>query len=256
MNAAQHRVASAVALAAAAASIAGEAKDLMDSPPHLTRCAPFREGRMSHARRLAGGLIILVCVISAAQARPPSSCPSGVDPKASTPLGDKAAPTSCSPKTSHGFPIPDAACTSGAINPTVTLAILKSGDFKTGCERNKASSAVQKNSTYQEYNIAHPQGNTGQNQTCELDHLVSLELGGADTLDNIWPQCGPEHVALAQRYFKIKDSVENFLAAQVRAGKIDLAEAQRGIAQDWTQYVDAAKAFWSTHAARGFGSDD
>jgi len=49
-----------------------------------------------------------------------------------------------------------------------------------------------------------------------LDHLISLELGGADTLDNIWPQCGPSGVALPQRFFKEKDTVENFLAMQVR----------------------------------------
>jgi hypothetical protein len=211
---------------------------------------------MSRARRFVGSLIILVCTISFAQARPPPSCPSGVDPKASTPLGDRTAQASCSPKTSHGFPIPDSACTPGAVNPTVTLTVLKSGDFRTACERNKASSAAKKNTTYDEYGIAHPQDNKGQNQTCELDHLVSLELGGADTLDNIWPQCGPDGVALAQRYFKIKDGVENYLAAQVRAGQIGLDEAQRGIAQDWTQYVDAAKAFWSTHPEGGFQRDE
>src|ERR1700691_3746426 len=227
-----------------------------ESTAYLAHCSPGGESRKGPARRLAGGLIMLACAVCTAHARPPSSCPSGVDPTASFALGDKAAMVRCSPKTSRGFPIPDAACTPGAINPTVTLTVLKSGDFKTGCERNKASSAARKNTTYDEYNIAHPQDNTGQNQTCELDHLVSLELGGADTLDNIWPQCGPDGVALAQRYFKIKDSVENFLAMQVRAGQIDLAEAQRGIAQDWTQYVDAAKAFWNTHAARSFGRDD
>jgi hypothetical protein len=232
-----------------------ESSTRRDSPPHLTRDESFGERRMTCARRVAGGLVALLFALSAAQARPPSACPSDVDPKASTPLADQTAQANCSPKTSHGFPIPDAACTPGAINPTVTLAVLKGGEFKTGCERNKASSAAKKNTTYDEYNIAHPEDNKGQNQSCELDHLVSLELGGADTLDNIWPQCGPDGVALAQRFFKIKDSVENFLAAQVRAGQIDLAEAQRGIAQDWTQYIDAAKAFWSTHAAGGFGRD-
>jgi len=32
-----------------------------------------------------------------------------------------------------------------------------------------------------------------------------------------------------------------FLARQVKADAMDLAEVQRGIAQDWTQYLDAAK---------------
>ena len=103
--------------------------------------------------------------------------------------------------------------------------------------RNDASSEEQKAETYEWYSVPHPADNSGQHQTCELDHLISLELGGADTLDNIWPQCGPDGVALNSRYFKIKDSVENFLAAQVKAGTIQLADAQQCISTDWTQYV-------------------
>ena len=72
--------------------------------------------------------------------------------------------------------------------------------------------------------------------------LISLELGGADSLENIWPQCGPDGVTLTERYFKQKDMVENYLAAQVKAGKMDLAEVQQGIATDWTQYLEQAKA--------------
>jgi hypothetical protein len=36
--------------------------------------------------------------------------------------------------------------------------------------------------------------------------------------------------------------VENYLAAQVKAGKIRLEDAQHGIATDWTQYLGAARA--------------
>jgi hypothetical protein len=78
-------------------------------------------------------------------------------------------------------------------------------------------------------------------QTCELDHLISLELGGADTLDNIWPQCGPPGRVLRERFFKQKDIVENYLAKQVRDGVMDLNQAQQGIATDWTQYIDDAR---------------
>ena len=86
-----------------------------------------------------------------------------------------------------------------------------------------------------------PQITPGTPPICELDHLISLELGGADTLDNIWPQCGPSGVALAQRFFKEKDTVENFLAMQVREGRMDLSETQKGIATDWTQFLDQAR---------------
>jgi hypothetical protein len=53
-----------------------------------------------------------------------------------------------------------------------------------------------------------------------LDHLVPLEMGGADTIENIWPQCGPVGGTLRQRYFKQKDVVENYLTARVKAGSI------------------------------------
>ena len=142
---------------------------------------------------------------------------------------------------SNGFPLPDPSCTPGAINDTITEEVLQNPDFRTGCVRGHATSEAQKAQTYQFYGIPHPSNNTGPNQTCELDHLISLELGGADTVDNIWPQCGPDNVALSERYFKRKDSVENFLAAQVKAGKISLHDAQIGIATDWTQFLADAE---------------
>jgi hypothetical protein len=83
--------------------------------------------------------------------------------------------------------------------------------------------------------------NSGENQICELDHVISLELGGADTLDNISPQCGPSGVALRERFFKEKDTVENFLVMQVREGQMDISEAQKRIATDWTQFLDEAR---------------
>lgn len=152
--------------------------------------------------------------------------------------------------------MPDPSCTPGSINPTVKLTTLKSKSFTTACVRDKATSAAKKKTQYAAYSLSSPKTNTGAAQTCELDHLVSIELGGADTLDNIWPQCGPPDNQLAQRYFKVKDRVENYLNVQVKAGQMTLADAQRRIAQDWTQYIDASEHYWSTHAARGFGSDE
>jgi hypothetical protein len=143
---------------------------------------------------------------------------------------------------SRGFPIPDPICTPGAVNPTVAEDVLRNPSFRTACVRGHATTEHEKAETYRWYRVAHPGHNTGQNQTCELDHLVSLELGGADTLENIWPQCGPPNVALRQRYFKQKDAVENYLARQVKRGRMNLSEAQKGIATDWTQYLEDASA--------------
>ncbi len=59
-----------------------------------------------------------------------------------------------------------------------------------------------KHIAYAWYGVRKPRQNSYQNQVCELDRLVPLELGGADGLGNIWPQCGPDSVALNEHYFK------------------------------------------------------
>ena len=65
----------------------------------------------------------------------------------------------------------------------------------------------------------------------KLDHLVPLELGGSDGLGNIWPECGPDDVILRERYFRQKDHVENYLATEVRSGRMSLDSAQRVLPQ-------------------------
>jgi hypothetical protein len=168
-----------------------------------------------------------------------------IDQKASQSLHDVKSPpsTTCKAKAENGKFVPDPTCTPGAINPTVTESILKNPAFRTGCIRDEATSEEQKTATYGWYKTPHPAGNTGRNQTCELDHLIPLYLGGADTLENIWPQCGPDDVALDDRYFKEKDKVEYYLGQQVREGTMGLADAQHGIAADWTQYLSKAEEF-------------
>lgn len=167
----------------------------------------------------------------------------GIDPEQSVALSkvDLSGSPKCKVSSTNGFPMPDPSCTPGAVNPTLTLDVLQDPGFKTGCVRDLASKPSEKHQTYDWYGITPPKVNKGAKQVCELDHLVSLELGGADTLDNIWPQCGPSRTVLKNRYFKQKDMVENYLAAQVRAGAIPLKEAQKGIATDWTQYLEDAK---------------
>jgi hypothetical protein len=141
--------------------------------------------------------------------------------------------------------VPDPKCTPGAINPTVTLQVLTDPEFRTACIRNCVTTEQEKAATYELYGQPHPANNQGSTQTCELDHLIPLQLGGADTLDNIWPQCGPSDVTLAERYFKQKDIVENWLAEQVKTKQKDLGEVQRAIATDWTQFLRPAKSFCS-----------
>jgi hypothetical protein len=198
-------------------------------------------------------LLCSAVAVPVATAKDPPACSRlHIKGEASRPMKRIALPPDpgeCKPQMKNGFPVPDPNCTPGAINPSVTLTVLKTSNFRTGCIRDHATTEARKTVTYEWYAIEHPKNNSGKTQICELDHLISLELGGADTLDNIWPQCGPSKVQLRERFFKQKDAVENFLADKVRSDEIGLAEAQRGIAADWTQFLDDAKRHEATKAA-------
>jgi hypothetical protein len=87
----------------------------------------------------------------------------------------------CAPVKRNGFLLPDPDCTPGATNSSLTGAVLRDPRFRTSCVRDKATSAEKKKDTYDWYHQNHPARNTGKSQVCELDHLISLELGGADT---------------------------------------------------------------------------
>lgn len=69
----------------------------------------------------------------------------------------------------------------------------------------------------------------GQN-TYEIDHLISIELGGAESIDNLWPQSRDRKVACNAWD---KDRLENKVHEAVCGGKMALEDAQRRIAEDW-----------------------
>jgi hypothetical protein len=62
-----------------------------------------------------------------------------------------------------------------------------------------------------------------------VDHLISLELGGADVAENLWPQSYDTVTWNAHT----KDKLEDRLHALVCAGRLPLEQAQRDIATDW-----------------------
>jgi hypothetical protein len=64
----------------------------------------------------------------------------------------------------------------------------------------------------------------------EVDHLVSLEIGGDNSVRNLWPEkeAGPRGALQ-------KDKLENRLHAAVCSGRMTLAAAQRKIVRDWTR---------------------
>jgi len=63
----------------------------------------------------------------------------------------------------------------------------------------------------------------------KIDHLVPLELGGADTIDNLWPQSVRARPYGSDR----KELLAEVLLQKVRAGKMTAAQAQEEISRDW-----------------------
>jgi hypothetical protein len=66
-------------------------------------------------------------------------------------------------------------------------------------------------------------------QEYELDYLITPELGGASTRQNLWPERYASRVWNA----RVKDQLEELLPRMVCEGRLDLAIAQRDIAADW-----------------------
>lgn len=201
---------------------------------------------MSETRLVVAANLILLAAIAVggrAQAQaPPFAAAQRSVSSASVPIAQRSKSANCRLIVkANGYPLPDPQCTPGAVNPYLTAEVLSIPNFSSKMLRNDITTESDRMMVYEWYGIPRPGNNTGSAQTCELDHLIPLDLGGADSLDNIWPQCGPAGVALTKRYFRLKDIVENYLAWQVRKGAIKLASAQQGIAADWTQFLEQAQ---------------
>jgi hypothetical protein len=63
----------------------------------------------------------------------------------------------------------------------------------------------------------------------KIDHLIPVELGGADTIGNLWPQSVRTKPYGADR----KELLTEMLLARIRAGQMTLAQAQEQISRDW-----------------------
>jgi hypothetical protein len=117
-------------------------------------------------------------------------------------------------------PLPDPACTPGDIFPDVTKDQVCTSGYSSSVRNVPAS---EKDAVYAEYGITHH--STGQ---YEVDHYVSLELGGSNDISNLFPEA-----AAPTPGFHEKDKVENYLHDQMCSSNLTLAEAQRQIATNW-----------------------
>ena len=119
---------------------------------------------------------------------------------------------------------PDFECTPGSIYPVTVKEICVPGYSKT--VRNTKKSVKEK--VYEMYGIP-----VSERKGYVLDHLISLQLGGQDSIDNLFPQRRE-----LSPHSRDKDRIENFLKREVCKGTMTLKEAQDQIREDWVSVWD------------------
>ena len=121
--------------------------------------------------------------------------------------------------------LPDPTLTPGAVQPGMAASNL-CPVAHTPTLRNVTQ--AKKKAVYAEYGMIPHQGECAP-AGCEVDHLISLEIGGSNDIHNLWP----EPYGGTRWNAHVKDAYENFLHAQVCAGTITLGDAQKEISTNW-----------------------
>ena len=148
---------------------------------------------------------------------------------------NRRAPTAVDTTVDDSSPIrPNPRLTPGATFPVTVADICTPGYSRS--VRNVPADV--KRQVYSEYGIeSHAPG------AFEVDHLISLELGGSNSIKNLWP----ESFHTSPWNAHVKDALENRLHKEICAGETSLEEAQREIATDW---IAAYKAHFHRDAPR------
>ena len=116
--------------------------------------------------------------------------------------------------------LPDPTLTPGAVMTTDAAQVCTPGYAKSVRHVSGSVKAM----VYQEYRIiSHRSGEY------EVDHLISLELGGSNDIRNLWPESNQTEPWNAHA----KDRLEDRLHEMVCSGQIGLEQAQREIGADW-----------------------
>lgn len=192
-----------------------------------------RRGRVGGLILAALAAVLAGCGITAPPTLPPSATVTQSPTASPSPSASPAAPLKLVHDPGHvtgtvtgpcffrdSRKLPDPRCTPGAIDPAVTAAVLCAPGYTTRSYRPPESQTQAF-----KFNMAYPAYGISRGTVSELDHLVPLELGGANDAANLWPEIGGVPNA--------KDSVERVLNRAVCAGQVSLADAQHAIAANW-----------------------
>ena len=123
--------------------------------------------------------------------------------------------------------LPDLTCSPGAVLTTDIKTICTVGYTKTVRDVSTAT----KKKVFKEYGILY-----SQHSNYEVDHIISLELGGSNDITNLYPES-----YTITNGARAKDKFENYLHRQICKGLMDIKEAQKEISTDWLMYYQEIK---------------
>jgi len=137
-----------------------------------------------------------------------------------------------------GRPLPDPACTPGAIDGAVTDAdtattVCRKGGYTSSVRPPESLTEPAKRRLLAAYGI--PESQIGG---YELDHLIDLAAGGASDVRNLWPE--PDTFTQFHPSGFVhndKDAVESYTFHAICAGKVTVSAVQNAMATNWTTTV-------------------
>jgi hypothetical protein len=189
-------------------------------------------GRRSRRAGAAQALVVLALAAGCAPSHPGSSpitttlAPITTEPITTEPSITETtpaplpapAPTAALPKGA----VPDPALTPGEALPGVTAAQVCQAGW---ARAHRDVPQAERHAVFAAYGVPY-----AQRGGYELDHLISLELGGDNAQANLWPE---PHDRPGLPGSQTKDGIENRLHDVVCSGRLDLATAQHAIATNW-----------------------
>ena len=208
-------------------SLARAGRGVSSSKKHRGSCVLVS----THAGQIRASLILALTIAFALAACRPAASPTAAPAAGAWAPPPRTKTTGCVARDG----LPDPACTPGAVDPRVGQANVAATICVRGYTRTVRPPVGVTNAIKRRAIAAYGNYAGSDLRNYELDHLISLELGGAPADEaNLWPEAhgGP-------RGSEAKDAVENFLHQQICAGKMTLADAQRAIATDWVRVYDA-----------------
>lgn len=127
--------------------------------------------------------------------------------------------------------MPDPKLTPGDADPRVTQATID----KTICVHGYTATVrsvpeSERKEVFERYHVTDEPGKY------EVDHLISLELGGTNDIKNLWPEPYAPKPGAHE-----KDVVETNLHKQICNHKISISAAQSIITRDWYAYYKEIK---------------